>query len=105
MRAFDSLRRRADFGRLRQRGRRAAMEAFTLFADPQRPRERSVVGISVSKGVGGAVVRNRIRRRLAALLHEALLGREPQRLLLVARPAAAAASFEALRTQVRKALA
>jgi len=80
------------------------MEAFTLFADPQRPRERSVVGISVHKSVGVAVVRNRVRRRLAALLHEALLGRQPERLLLVARPAAAEASFEALRAQVRKAL-
>ncbi len=80
------------------------MEAFTLFADPQRPRERSVVGISVNKTVGIAVVRNRVRRRVAAILQEALSGREPQRLLVVARPAAAAVPFEALRAQLLKAL-
>jgi ribonuclease P protein component len=104
MRAFVSLRRPADFSRLRQRGRRAAMEAFTLFADPQRPLGRSVVGISVNKTVGVAVVRNRVRRRIASLLHEALSGREPQRLLVVARPAAASAPFEVLRAQLLKAL-
>ena len=105
MRAFVSLRRQADFSRLRQRGRRAAMEAFTLFADPQRPLGRSVVGISVNKTVGIAVVRNRVRRRIATLLHEALTGRDPQRVLVVARPAAATVPYEALRAQLAKALA
>ncbi len=80
------------------------MDAFTLFADPQRPRERSVVGISVSKTVGTAVTRNLVRRRLAALLHDSLLDRTPERLLIVARPSAAAASFDELRAQLHKAL-
>ncbi len=80
------------------------MEAFTLFADPQRPRERSVVGISVNKTVGIAVVRNRVRRRIAAILQEVLSGREPQRLLVVARPTAAVVPFETLRAQLRQAL-
>ncbi len=104
MRAFASLRRPVDFSRLRQRGRRVAMDAFTLFSDSSRADPLSVVGISVSKAVGIAVTRNRVRRRFAALLHETLTGRPPRRLLIVARPAAAQVSFATLRDQLRAAL-
>jgi ribonuclease P protein component len=63
------LRRRADFQRA-ARGRRARLEAFSLQAnrrgapDPLGAR----VGFTVTKKVGGAVVRNRIRRRLKEAL-------------------------------------
>jgi ribonuclease P protein component len=63
------LRRRADFQRA-ARGRRARLEAFALQAnrraapDPLGAR----VGFTVTKKVGGAVVRNRIRRRLKEAL-------------------------------------
>ena len=69
--ALGRLKRRAEFQRV-SRGRRRTYEAFTLQAAPRiveadaaaRPR----VGFTVTKKVGVAVVRNRIRRRLKAAL-------------------------------------
>lgn len=105
MRSFASLRRRGDFSRLRQRGRRLAIGPGTLYqADPLAGDRLPLVGISVSKAVGNAVVRNRVRRRLAAIFHEALAGAAPVRLLLVVRPDAAAAPYVQIRSQVQAAL-
>ncbi|MGZ3496604.1 MAG: ribonuclease P protein component [Vulcanimicrobiaceae bacterium] len=105
MRRFASLRRRADFTRLRQRGRRIATPSLTFYRSDAAPAdERSLVGIAVSKTVGKAVVRNRLRRRLAAILQETLEGHARVRLLIVARPAAAATGFSALRAEVERAL-
>ena len=74
--AIGRLKRRAEFQRV-GRGRRKAVEAFTLQAarreesrgGPVGPR----VGFTVTRKVGHAVVRNRIRRRLK----EALARRAP----------------------------
>ncbi len=58
---------------------------------------KSRLGLSVSKKVGTAVKRNRVRRRLKQIFHTSLT-RLPGELDLVvsARPAAAEASFEEL---------
>ena len=106
MRRFASLRRTADFARLRQRGRRLATADFTFYRAQAAPRdERPLVGITISKSVGTAVVRNRLRRRLAALLQDLLSSQARMRLLIVARPSAAALPYAALREEVRRALA
>ena len=105
MRSFASLRRTADFHRLRQRGRRTATANLTIFRAQAAPRdERPLVGITVSKSVGTAVVRNRLRRRLAASLQDLLSPQACMRLLVVARPSAAALTFAALQDELRKAL-
>src|ERR1700681_4803315 len=60
------LRRRADFQRA-AKGRRARMEAFALQANRRAAAPDGLgarVGFTVTKKLGGAVVRNRIRRRL-----------------------------------------
>jgi ribonuclease P protein component len=104
MRAYASLRRQAEFARLRQRGRRIATGNLTIFrADPLRHDCASVVGITVAKPVGTAVVRNRVRRRVAAILQAALPGRR-LRLLVIAKPSAAEATFAQLRTEITQAL-
>lgn len=106
MRRFASLRRTADFNRLRQRGRRTATANLTVYRGEAFPRdERPLVGITVSKSVGTAVVRNRLRRRLAASLQELLPAQARMRLLIVARPSAAALPYGTLLDEVRKALA
>lgn len=106
MRRFASLRRTADFTRLRQRGRRSATANLTVYRGEAWPRdERPLVGITVSKSVGTAVVRNRLRRRLAASLHDLLPSRARMRLLVVARPSAAALPYTALREELRSVLA
>ena len=104
MRSYASLRRSWEFTRLRQRGRRIATGALTVYrADPFPQDKTSVVGITVGKPVGGAVVRNTVRRRVAAILREALAGRR-LRVLVVARPAAAQAPFAQLRNDLARAL-
>jgi ribonuclease P protein component len=104
MRSYASLRRSWEFTRLRQRGRRIATAALTVYrADPFANDTSSVVGITVGKPVGGAVVRNTVRRRLAAILREALAGRR-MRVLVVARPAAANVPFAQLRNDLERAL-
>jgi ribonuclease P protein component len=63
------------------------------------------VGISVSKAVGTAVVRNRLRRRLAAALHELLGPQAPMRLLVIPRPSAANLPYAAVHAELRRVLA
>ena len=89
---------------MRQRGRRFTAGALTIYtADPLRADRTSVVGITVAKPVGKAVVRNKVRRRVAAILQQMLPGRR-LRLLVVARPGAAAAPFTQLRNELERAL-
>ena len=106
MRRFASLRRTADFARLRQRGRRCATANLTVFRAQAAPNdERPLVGITVSKSVGTAVVRNRLRRRLAASLHDLLAPQARMRLLVIARPSAALLPYAALHDELRRVLA
>lgn len=68
------LRRRAEFQRV-SRGRRAQVETFTLQvnarAEPDANAPNARIGFTVTKKVGGAVQRNRIRRRLKEALRQA----------------------------------
>jgi ribonuclease P protein component len=105
MRRFASLRRTADFARLRQRGRRTATANFTIFRADAAPRDvRPLVGFTISKSIGKAVVRNTLRRRLAACLHDLLSEHARMRLLVVARPSAAALSYAAICSELQRAL-
>ena len=59
------------------------------------------VGFSVSKKVGNAVVRNRIRRRLRECFRPYLGDVKPGLYIIVARPSAAKATFQSLQRDVR----
>lgn len=90
---------------MRQRGRRLMTPTLTLYrSDALASDTTSLVGITVTKSIGKAVVRNKLRRRLAAIIHDALAERGRMRLLVVARPAAADAEFAVLRADVTSAL-
>ncbi len=105
MRRFASLSRQADFARLRRQGRRASSKSLVIYRSDSLPGDpSSLVGITVSKSIGKAVIRNKVRRRLAAIVHEALAERRALRLLLVARPLAAQAGFAELQAEVASAL-
>lgn len=63
----DRLLRSSDFGRVGRDGRRVVEPAFVLLIAP-RPRDdeftRRRLGITVSRKVGSAVVRNRVKRQV-----------------------------------------
>lgn len=65
---------------------------------------RALVGITVSKSIGKAVTRNKLRRRLAAILQEVLAQDTALRLLVIARPEAARSAFADLRAELASAL-
>ena len=99
MRAYEPLRRRGDFARVTRRGRRRAGTYLTCFVTDGYGRTR--VGITISGSVGGAVVRNRLRRRIKAILDRYPLGAPPWRdIVFIARPGAAELRFPELQAEV-----
>ncbi|HEX6548937.1 MAG TPA: ribonuclease P protein component [Candidatus Dormibacteraeota bacterium] len=97
------LRRRSDFQRVLQAGRLYAGPTLVAFATPGSSAE-SRVGVTVSRQVGGAVHRNRLRRRLREVARTRLL-RDDSPLVaqgikydvvLIARPAALTADVPRL---------
>ncbi|HLX26165.1 MAG TPA: ribonuclease P protein component [Candidatus Cybelea sp.] len=105
MRRFAALNRQADFARLRRHGRRSSTKSLVIYRSNSLPGDPSaLVGITVSKSIGKAVTRNKLRRRLAAILDEVLAQDAALRLLVVARPEAAGSAFADLRTELTSAL-
>lgn len=105
MRRFASLTRQADFARLRRRGKRVSTKSLVIYrSDPLPSDPISLVGITVSKSIGKAVTRNKLRRRLAAIIDEALGRSRSMRLLVVARPGCAEVPFGSLRAEVALAM-
>lgn len=103
MRAYRSLRRRNDFARLGRRGKRRVADHLVLLAAAARGETR--VGITVSKAIGGAVVRNRLRRRIKAILDRCPIAEPPYRdLLFIARPGAGETPFADLAGEIGRLL-
>lgn len=101
------LQKRPDFLRV-ARGRRWHGAGMVVqFAPRLVADERTGVGYTASRKVGGAVVRNRAKRRLRALVRELVpqAGIHGLDLVLIARPQTASLPFDALRTDLSAALA
>ena len=101
----DRVRRRADYLRCYREGRRLHGALATLHAAPNReghPR----LGVTASRKVGGAAVRQRLRRRVREVYRRwEGRGRLPAAdLVLNLKPAAAAAGFEELREELERLL-
>jgi ribonuclease P protein component len=104
------LRSSLDFARLRQRSRHVGGRYLSLNYS-QQPRTTgdasdargTRVGFTVSKRVGNAVTRNRVRRRLREAVRYQLTRLPPEwDIVVIARPAAAEAPYAALEADVRE---
>ena len=122
VRRYASLRGRREFALVLRRGRTASSKHLVVFAlPPRRPpapppsrgaRARAAheesstkVGIVITKKVGNAVERNRLRRRCKAILDRSAIADSPMWYDVQVRPAAARLSFAQLRDQLSAALA
>ena len=112
--AWGHLKRRAEFQRV-SRGRRAQAETFTLQANARAPSPAPPgadapeprVGFTVTKKIGDAVERNRIRRRLKEALRraDAVAPAAGHDYVLMARREALTRPFAALVADIEKAFA
>ncbi|HET9878132.1 MAG TPA: ribonuclease P protein component [Candidatus Limnocylindria bacterium] len=93
-----TLRRRADFDAVMRSGT-ARSHRILVLRWRHTDRAETRIGLSTPRSIGGAVVRNRVRRRLREIVRERLgdIGAGYD-LLLIARPDAAGASFAELRS-------
>jgi ribonuclease P protein component len=105
--AAQRLRRGTDFAAAVRGGRRVGRNTVVvhLLIDEPAPASTARAGFVVSKSVGNAVIRNKVRRRLRHLVRPSLADLPDGTVLVVrALPAAASASFEALGTDLDAAL-
>jgi ribonuclease P protein component len=97
------LRRRGDFQRVFDSGRRAHGRYFTIIAAPaQGPDSR--LGIVASRKLGGAVVRNRAKRLIRQAFRTQPSPGAPFDLVVIPKPALLDADSEALSLDFRQAL-
>ena len=100
------LTRRPQFLLVAARGRKASMPGLVLQALQRQDEAPVRLGFTVTKKVGNAVVRNRVRRRLReaarlVLRDQRLAGVD---LVLIGRDATQARPFTALQADLRRAL-
>ena len=116
--AAQRLRRRADFTETVRAGRRASRGSVVVHVassvgsvagsiEPARAEQLPArAGFVVSRSVGGAVVRNQVKRRLRHLVRDRLAGLPAgTRLVVRALPSAADRSYEELGRDLEAALA
>lgn len=94
------VRSRRQFAALRSAGRRSRRRSIqvTAAAPLEGAPPVAAVAYAIGRPVGTAVVRNRLRRRLRALIAE--LAPPPGTYLVIATPAAATRSFAELRDEL-----
>jgi ribonuclease P protein component len=98
------LRKRAEFLAVAASGKKWVAPGFILQIGPQHSPTDSVhYGLTASRKVGNAVVRNRARRRMRALAAELLPHASLEHdYVLIARPTTATHSFAAMREDIVK---
>lgn len=92
---IEPLRLARDFKRLASEGHRRHCGVLTVVRVDDAGLGRAKVGYAVSRRVGNAVVRNRVRRRLRSAVRE-IEHLPPGMYLIIPRPAAARTAYAAL---------
>jgi ribonuclease P protein component len=97
--AVDRLHRSAEFLRLQRSGARFQSPHFVLYAGSlDHEPERSRLGVTVSRRIGNAVVRNRVKRRVRECFRKALRAHLPvgTSIVVIARGGAGALESAAI---------
>ncbi len=102
---MEIIRQRRDF-LAANRGRRVVTPGFILLVQPRDTGDVQRAGFTVTKKVGNAVVRNRMKRRLRALARDLLpkAGIAHADHVLIGREAGIERDFATLRAELEKAL-
>lgn len=99
------IRKRRDFLRVQRFGTRVSVKFFTLVGRAIPLNTEGRLGLTVSKAVGKAHVRNLVKRRLRHILRENRTLFSSHDLVVVAQPSIVSISFEELQTELLRALA
>jgi ribonuclease P protein component len=100
------LLRHSDFERVYKQGRRHFSAHFTVFYLPRSEGEGLRVGFTVKRALGGAVVRNRMRRRLREAVRLNRPGDAPAvDVVINPKPALLKAEFSELQKEIIRAFA
>lgn len=99
------LRNRADFSRVYRHGKSFANRQLVVYWSNRHDVEQFRLGVSVSKKIGNAVVRNRMRRLLKEIIrhHEAEI-RDHVDLIIIVRKGAITMSYVELEKSVLHAI-
>lgn len=93
--------KKKDFNSVYRFGKSAANQHFVLYYMPQKQIERFRLGVSVSKKIGNAVVRNRMRRLIKEIVRLNGDGIKPQTdLILIARKPAVGLTYAELEQSI-----
>jgi ribonuclease P protein component len=106
MRGYSIIKKRADF-LAANRGKRYATPGFVLLVKDRQDDEPTIrLGITITKKVGNAVVRNRMRRRFRELAREMLAdkGKAGADHILIGRDGGIERDFAELRADMARAL-
>jgi len=106
MRGYSIIKKRSDF-LAANRGKRYATPGFVLLVRDRQDDSPAIrLGITITKKVGNAVIRNRMRRRFRALAQEMLAdkGKAGADHILIGRDSGIERDFDALRADMVKAL-
>jgi ribonuclease P protein component len=97
------VRKRGAFVEIQRDGRKLSGTAVLMFVHPQRKPNRARLGVTVSRRVGCAVMRNTVKRRLREVfrLHPDWFS-QGRDYVFVARPAAALATYAQLEGEVER---
>lgn len=106
MRSIHRLRNNYEFRRIFQRGKSIASPRIVLYWYRDTRVMTYRVGFSVSKKVGNAVIRNRMKRLLKEcfMKYDDILNANPHDLVVVCRPGSGNSTFSELLMDVEKLL-
>lgn len=95
------LAKREDFNKVYRYGKSVANHQFVLYYMPRADIDRFRLGVSVSKKIGNAVVRNRLRRMVKEIVRLNADGIKPHTdLILIARKPTAELSYKEMEKSV-----